>query len=776
MSERCGASSLAPMTLEEPGAEQASPRAPGPLRCGPCAVWPRQQTWLCAVPLVMGFVGLGLSLMLLKWIVVGSVQDYVPTDLVDPKGSIGQDPIFLSKPSAMPKGPDISTATTNLAVSTTAMVSTTTPLAADGTAPAPRTRSGPPANHSANGSTANGDGNRAPHLHNRVGTRLSGTAVTTSATRSTRLTPPPSGKEVTPRTVRKGSSSANGRNGAANSKPGQTSATITTTASTTTTATVKTTAKGQPTTSQPAAPVKPTSRWNHGRPGKGPATRPHHRFRTPLAPTLPSIRSEVFKPCVDDKDLAFCLNEGECSIIETVAGVHRHCRCKEGYHGLRCDQFVPKTDAILSDPTDELGIEFMESGDTYQRQVLSIFSIASGICLLGVACMALYRRNKRHREKLQAHFSDSRSLRDCSVSASGLMSKSTPRLHYSLQLQKSCSTHGSSIKSGNMAPGTSTAAPPILSKALSKGKRFRSSSLSLSPAQQRRETNYFRTPPISRGKQKISTNLIDGSRVAGHVYKHLQEDESTDMESIRRCDSASGRVGALLCRTSLSHFTARKGWTEVPCTRLDKRTTFLPPSLRARSVPIIPSLQACDLEAGHANSCDRNQTGLLKWRPVLGGKMGVPISSSPSPRETVMLVAGVSPPATSTAPLGSEKNLSSTQSPCSVEITVELAQELKQKSLSIPTKMSGSHSEIHHSGTNTLEAEPVLESEGKSVENSGRVQHALTRGLKAAGQREAQGQCQGQTSLMYGDANCFLATKGPSCRGTGNAHAKPSAS
>uniref|UniRef100_A0A8D3BAN5 EGF-like domain-containing protein n=1 Tax=Scophthalmus maximus TaxID=52904 RepID=A0A8D3BAN5_SCOMX len=70
-----------------------------------------------------------------------------------------------------------------------------------------------------------------------------------------------------------------------------------------------------------------------------------------VAPTLPSPRSEVFKPCVEDKDLAFCLNEGECSIIETVAGVHRHCRCKEGYHGLRCDQFVPKTDAILSDPS-----------------------------------------------------------------------------------------------------------------------------------------------------------------------------------------------------------------------------------------------------------------------------------------------------------------------------------------------------------------------------------------------------------------------------------------
>lgn len=273
MSERSGTSALAPMTLEEPGAEQASPRAPGPLRCGPCAVWPRQQTWLCAVPLVMGFVGLGLSLMLLKWIVVGSVQDYVPTDLVDPKGSIGQDPIFLSKPSAMPKGPDIATATTTLVASTTAMVSTTTPLAADGTAPVPRTRTGPPVNHSANGS--------APHLHNRVGTRTGGTVVTISTTRATRLTPPPSGKEVTPRsTVRKGSSAGNGRNGAANSKPGQTSAAFTTTAPTTTMAAAKTVAKAQPTTSQPAAPVKPTSRWNQGRPGKGPATRPHHRFRT----------------------------------------------------------------------------------------------------------------------------------------------------------------------------------------------------------------------------------------------------------------------------------------------------------------------------------------------------------------------------------------------------------------------------------------------------------------------------------------------------------------
>ncbi|XP_057681261.1 pro-neuregulin-3, membrane-bound isoform isoform X2 [Corythoichthys intestinalis] len=579
MSEHSGASTLAAMTLEEPGAEQASPRAPGPLRCGPCAVWPRQQNWLCAVPLVMGFVGLGLSLMLLKWIVVGSVQDYVPTDLVDPKGSMGQDPIFLSKPSAMPKGPDISTA-----ASTAAAVSTTTPLAADGTAPAPRTRSAAPGNRS---SENGGDGNRAPHLHTRVG----GSAVNASTTRAPRLT-----KEVTPRgTVRKGSGVVGGRH----AKPGQTPSTT----SATTTVTMRLTTKVQTTTSQPAAPpVKPTSRWTHGRQGKAPATRPHHRFRTPMAPTQPSLRSEVFKPCVEDKDMAFCLNEGECSIIETVAGVHRHCRCKEGYHGLRCDQFVPKTDAILSDPKDELGIEFMESSDTYQRQVLSIFSIASGMCLLGVACMALYRRNKRTRQKLQAHFSESRSLRDCGINASGLMSKSSTRTQYTLQ--KSCGPHG---RAANASPRASTVSPPVLGRVQLKGKRFRSNSLSLSPALRRNQTNHFRTPPVSRGKLKRPSNLV----ASGRVYKHLREEELTDAESLRRCDLSGGKVGAFLSRT-------RKGWTEVPCTRLDQGSGFPPPSLRTRSVPIIPSLQACDLEERHLDTAEMTVDGALQQKNLSG--------------------------------------------------------------------------------------------------------------------------------------------------------------
>uniref|UniRef100_UPI000B539C80 pro-neuregulin-3, membrane-bound isoform n=1 Tax=Ictidomys tridecemlineatus TaxID=43179 RepID=UPI000B539C80 len=109
--------------------------------------------------------------------------------------------------------------------------------------------------------------------------------------------------------------------------------------------------------------------------------------------TYSTERSEHFKPC-RDKDLAYCLNDGECFVIETLTGSHKHCRCKEGYQGVRCDQFLPKTDSILSDPTDHLGIEFMESEEVYQRQVLSISCIIFGIVIVGMFCAAFYFKSK----------------------------------------------------------------------------------------------------------------------------------------------------------------------------------------------------------------------------------------------------------------------------------------------------------------------------------------------------------------------------------------------
>uniref|UniRef100_A0A8D0GBP7 Uncharacterized protein n=1 Tax=Sphenodon punctatus TaxID=8508 RepID=A0A8D0GBP7_SPHPU len=95
-----------------------APDPPRELRCSDCIVWNRQQTWLCVVPLFIGFIGLGLSLMLLKWIVVGSVKEYVPPELMDSKG-IEQDPFFLSKATTSPKSMETTTTTTTTTTSRT---------------------------------------------------------------------------------------------------------------------------------------------------------------------------------------------------------------------------------------------------------------------------------------------------------------------------------------------------------------------------------------------------------------------------------------------------------------------------------------------------------------------------------------------------------------------------------------------------------------------------------------------------------------------------------
>ncbi|XP_056326029.1 pro-neuregulin-3, membrane-bound isoform [Danio aesculapii] len=630
MSERTAlGATMETMTLEEPGGEQASPRAPGPLRCGPCAVWPRQQTWLCVVPLLMGFVGLGLSLMLLKWIVVGSVQDYVPTDLVD-ANRIGQDPIFLSKPSSLPKGSDASASTTS---TTPSVAPGSATRAAEGTGTVQRTRIGQSSNHTASSSSSSGggggglgggSGNRAPHLHNRVGTRVTNTTTMTRATNPA----PPGGKEVTPRstTVRKPNGEGGSRGASPSARAGPPSPTTTSTTTTTITTSTTTTQAAQP-TSTPASPSKPGQRWNHGRSSKGPSTkptRPHHRFRT-LAPTTSTVRSEFFKPCQDSQEMAFCLNEGECFIIETVAGVHRHCRCKEGYRGLRCDQFVPKTDSILSDPTaDELGIEFMESAETYQRQILSIFSIAMGISLLGVACMALYCKNKRQREKHRAHLTEIRNLRDCTVNASGLMSKSSPRLESSLQLQKSRRVPGlSSPQAASIVLSSSKVSLPNHNRSFSMGKRCRSCSFSSSPALKHKVTNYRAvskwTPPIPRAGHHLS----GGSRDSLHSYKHLQEVEVNDVmpQALRRCQSHLDSNQQNRCNLNMqimlsAHSKGKMGYTDVPCTRLDQGTTFPPPSFRAHSVPIIPSVQGPDFGGGGGNKLHNGGMGSSSYNPI----------------------------------------------------------------------------------------------------------------------------------------------------------------
>ncbi|XP_065153020.1 pro-neuregulin-3, membrane-bound isoform isoform X2 [Paramisgurnus dabryanus] len=402
------------MVLEEPdvrggsgGRDQAqAPARGGPFRCGNCALWPRQQTWLCVVPLFIGFIGLGLSLMLLKWIVVGTVRDYVPTDLVDAKG-IGQDPIFLSKPSTFPKGSDTTTTTT---IGVLSSVSPTVTTVVRGRTRIVTQPNVPPRSGGASGSQVT---QKSPST--RFVTRHPPLTITAASTTSTVQT-----------------------------------------------------STSSPSPSNPAVLNDSTQMWTKEQssterqmttPG-----RTHVSRKTP-SPTLPPLKSEHFKPC-QEKDLAYCLNDGECFVIETLSGPHKHCRCKEGFQGIRCDQFLPKTDSILSDPMDHLGIEFMESKEVYKRQVMSITCIAMGISFLGTLCVALYCRNKRRREKLQAHLKESRSQKNYNLNSSSLAPKPSLRPQPGLQLQKyykstrSAPPHGGAACESRFAQSTTGSTTP----------------------------------------------------------------------------------------------------------------------------------------------------------------------------------------------------------------------------------------------------------------------------------------------------------------------------
>ncbi|XP_056147383.1 pro-neuregulin-3, membrane-bound isoform [Lampris incognitus] len=560
MSECSGAAVSGAVILEEPegpggsgGRGEGQAQDQGPLRCGGCTLWPRQQTWLCVVPLLIGFIGLGLSLMLLKWIVVGTVRDYVPTDLVD-ANRMGQDPIFLSKPSGVPKNPDTTTTTTI------------------------------------------GGGNPTA----RTVTVAKG--ITQSATTTTTVNPRgggASGSQVTPRNP----GNRNGRG------PGVMA--TTSTASRTNSATGPATPSPSP--SNPTVLHDSTQMWtlDHTttqRASTTLTTRIHGHHKTPASPTTPPLRSEHFKPC-HEKDLAYCLNDGECFVIETLSGPHKHCKCREGYQGIRCDQFLPKTDSILSDPTDHLGIEFMESKEVSKRQVLSITSIAMAISLLGTLCMALYCRNKRRREKLQAHLKESRSHKNYSANAPNALDAKAGTANTNMQMHKYCkrssqSREGTVCESSfcniNNTPSNSSRGPV---------KYYRSGSLSHSPDQRARASHWSvprRTPPIPRGR----LNPIGGSKYSSPAYQHLQEVEPSEREAEgQRGSKQEGESPAhdaiqdtiLHIRPPVAMETTSSSSSSSSPSSWGSHVTVSAPSERQDPIPISRSLRRPSRRPGHSS-------------------------------------------------------------------------------------------------------------------------------------------------------------------------------
>ncbi|KAK7140074.1 hypothetical protein R3I94_012632 [Phoxinus phoxinus] len=282
------------------------------------------------------------------------------------------------------------------------------------------------------------------------------------------------------------------------------------------------------------------------------------------------------------------MNDGECFVIETLSGPHKHCRCKEGFQGIRCDQFLPKTDSILSDP---------KSKEVYKRQVMSITCIAMGISFLGTLCMALYCRNKRRREKLQAHLKETRSQKNYNLNSSSLAPKPSLRPQPGMQIQKyykptrSLPPLGGAVRESSFAQSAAVSTNPqgtLTGKHTSPDQRSRSA---LRPASRR-------TPPITTG----CLNAIGGSRDSGPAYQHLQEVDSSERESVRRNISGPGNDLHQDSFYNMQASQSSRSWSshlDHRCARSLRSggpSQSPPAPYRPCSIPIIPSVHSCQDE------------------------------------------------------------------------------------------------------------------------------------------------------------------------------------
>ncbi|XP_045882166.1 pro-neuregulin-3, membrane-bound isoform isoform X9 [Meles meles] len=543
------------------GGGEGAAEPPRELRCSDCIVWNRQQTWLCVVPLFIGFIGLGLSLMLLKWIVVGSVKEYVPTDLVDSKG-MGQDPFFLSKPSSFPKAMETTTTTTSTAS---------------------------PATPSAGGAASS----RTP---NRISTRL--TTITRAPTRFP-------GHRVP---IRASPRSTTARNTAAPPTVLSTTAPFFSSSTPGSRPPVPGTPSTQAMPSWPTAAYATSSYLHDSTPSwtlspfqdaattsSSSSSSSSSTTTTPETTTSPKFhtttysteRSEHFKPC-RDKDLAYCLNDGECFVIETLTGSHKHCRCKEGYQGVRCDQFLPKTDSILSDP-NHLGIEFMESEEVYQRQVLSISCIIFGIVIVGMFCAAFYFKSKKQAKQIQEQLKEPQSGKNYSLKASSTMAKSENLAKNHVQLQSYSKAERHPVTALEKMMESSFASPQSFPEVPSPDRgsqsvkhHSRNLSSCCSPGQRSgmlHRNAFRRTPPSPRSR-------LGG--IVGPAYQQLEESRIPDQDTIP-CQGYSSS-GLKTQQNASINMQLPSRETNSYFNSLDQKDLMGYSSTRASSVPIIPSV------------------------------------------------------------------------------------------------------------------------------------------------------------------------------------------
>ncbi|XP_062926726.1 pro-neuregulin-3, membrane-bound isoform-like isoform X1 [Mobula hypostoma] len=515
-----------------PTEEQESSPPSRVLHCSGCIVWPRQQTWLCVVPLLIGFIGLGLSLMLLRWIVVGSVKEYVPSDQLE-SNPVGQDPIFLSKPSSVPKHAETTTTyaaanppTSTVSPSTRGTMSITPRLATQGT------------------------------IHSTTALHSPSTPTPRPRAPLTSSAPGTSPYRLTPT--------------ATHGTPWQT--------------------VPYSTSSSKFFLHDSTPSWTLSKSGE-PTTGTHSVIR-PKFPTTTytTERSEHFKPCTD-KDLAYCLNEGECFIIETLTGNNKHCRCKEGYQGVRCDQYLPKTDSILSDPTEHLGIEFMESEDMYQRQIMSITCITIGLTVVGMLCVVLYFKTKKQRQKLRDQSKEIRFAKSYSLNTSEVRRPDSPRQNV-LPLEKYTKPETNVVEDQHKvlesqfsAAGLSPAKSSPSQKSVGKPQRYCSSS-SLSQRQLGRMSSKVSPRPSPPRLHSSKSSVGEGQASKSPSTNGQIQDQLSSAS-----DSLDSKRPAATCRKAPdgSHgMCPAASHRHVHLCTLELRDKGASPQCWAASVPVTP--------------------------------------------------------------------------------------------------------------------------------------------------------------------------------------------
>ncbi|XDV50181.1 hypothetical protein PO909_019283 [Leuciscus waleckii] len=260
---------------------------------------------------------------------------------------------------------------------------------------------------------------------------------------------------------------------------------------------------------------------------------------------------------------------------------------------------------------------------------MSITCIAMGISFLGTLCMALYCRNKRRREKLQAHLKETRSQKNYNLNSSSLARKPSLRPQQGLQIQKiivcilpeaekgfyeeffqgvkfkldlsagsigyykptrSLPPLGGAVRESSFAQSTAASTNP---QGTLTGKHTRSGSLSHSPDQRSRSAlrpASRRTPPITTG----CLNAIGGSRDSGPAYQHLQEVDSSERESVRRNISGPGNDLHQDSFYNMQASQSSKSWSshlDHRCARSLRSggpSQSPPAPYRPCSIPIIP--------------------------------------------------------------------------------------------------------------------------------------------------------------------------------------------